>query len=163
MKDPIMDLCDIVRETSYSVHRYLRNGHLEKVYENCLVHRLVKKKVTLRQQYPIDIYDEDGTAIGHFVVDLFVEDRLLVEFEGVFNSSTRTHGAGSRIFARVPAAPCDVNKLRRSNTSNQETYLVTLVPLCGLKLFDTLEYHRRRGIIIQRNRLRFAIEDHLAR
>jgi GxxExxY protein len=81
MKDPVMDLCDIVRETSYSVHRYLRNGHLEKVYENCLVHRLVKKKVTLRQQYPIDVYDEDGTAIGHFVVDLFVEDRLLVELK----------------------------------------------------------------------------------
>jgi GxxExxY protein len=81
MKDPVMDLCDIVRETSYSVHRYLRNGHLEKVYENCLVHRLVKKRVTLRQQYPIDVYDEDGTAIGHFVVDLFVEDRLLVELK----------------------------------------------------------------------------------
>jgi GxxExxY protein len=81
MKDPVMDLCDIVRETSYSVHRYLRNGHLEKVYENCLVHRLVKKRVTLRQQYPIDVYEEDGTAIGHFVVDLFVEDRLLVELK----------------------------------------------------------------------------------
>jgi GxxExxY protein len=81
MKDPIMDLCDTVRETSYSVHRYLRNGHLEKVYENCLVHRLVKKKVTLRQQYPIDVYDEDGTAIGHFVVDVLVEDRLLVELK----------------------------------------------------------------------------------
>jgi GxxExxY protein len=81
MKDPIMDLCDTVRETSYSVHRYLRNGHLEKVYENCLVHRLLKKKVTLRQQYPIDVYDEDGTAIGHFVVDVLVEDRLLVELK----------------------------------------------------------------------------------
>ena len=81
MKDPIMDLFDTVRETSYSVHRHLRNGHLEKVYENCLVHRLVKKKVTLRQQYPIDVYDEDGTAIGHFVVDVLVEDRLLVELK----------------------------------------------------------------------------------
>jgi GxxExxY protein len=59
----------------------LRNGHLEKVYENCLAHRLLKKKVTLRQQYPIDVYDEDGTAIGHFVVDVLVEDRLLVELK----------------------------------------------------------------------------------
>ena len=62
----------------------------------------------------------------------------------------------------MQAAPRHADKLRRSNTSSQETYLVTFVPLCGLKLFDTLEYHRRRGIIIQRNRLRFAIEDHLA-
>jgi len=83
--------------------------------------------------------------------------------EGLFDFRAGTHRANPWIFARVPAAPCDVNQLRRSNTSNQETYPVTLVPLCGLKLFDTLEYHRRRGIIIQRNRLRFAIEDHLTR
>jgi len=81
MKDPIMDLCDVVRETSYSVHRYLRNGHLEKVYENCLVHRLAKKSIALKQQCPIDVYDEDGTAIGHFVVDLLIEDQLLVELK----------------------------------------------------------------------------------
>ena len=73
MKDPIMDLCDVVRETSYSIDRYLRNGHFEKVYENCLVHRLAKKSIALKQQCPIDVYDEDGTAIGHFVVDLLPE------------------------------------------------------------------------------------------
>src|SRR5262245_10345895 len=81
MKNPIMDLCDVVRETSYSVHCYLRNGHFEKVYENCLVHRLAKKAIALKQQCPIDVYDEDGTAIGHYVVDLLVEDQLLVELK----------------------------------------------------------------------------------
>jgi len=70
MKDPVMDLCDIVRETAYAIHCYLRNGHLEKVYENCLAHRLRKKAITLQQQYSIDVYDEDGTALGHFVADL---------------------------------------------------------------------------------------------
>jgi hypothetical protein len=29
----VNELCDIVRETSYAIHQYLRNGHLEKVYE----------------------------------------------------------------------------------------------------------------------------------
>jgi len=81
MKDPIMDLSDIVRETSYSIHRYLRSGHLEKIYENCLAHRLRKRGVTLRQQYPIDVYDEDGTALGHFVVDLLIENRLIIELK----------------------------------------------------------------------------------
>jgi len=81
VKDPIMDLCDVVRETSYSIHSYLRSGHLEKVYENCLVHRLRKRGVTSRQQYAIDVYDEDGTALGHFVVDLLVENQLLVELK----------------------------------------------------------------------------------
>jgi len=31
MRD-IMQLCDLVRETSFSIHKYLRNGHLEKIY-----------------------------------------------------------------------------------------------------------------------------------
>ena len=79
MKDPVMDLCDIVRETSYSIHCYLRGGHLEKVYENCLAHRLGKKGVSLKRQHPIDVYDEDGAPLGHFVADLLVEEQLLIE------------------------------------------------------------------------------------
>ena len=36
----INQLCDIVRETSFAIHSYHRNGHLEKVYQNALVNRL---------------------------------------------------------------------------------------------------------------------------
>jgi len=32
-QDKIFALCDQMRETSFSLHRYLRHGHLEKVYE----------------------------------------------------------------------------------------------------------------------------------
>ena len=38
-------LCDIVRETSFAIHKYLKNGHLEKVYENALAHRLNKQNI----------------------------------------------------------------------------------------------------------------------
>jgi hypothetical protein len=38
----VNELCDIVRETSFAIHKYLRHGHLEKVYERALVHRLLK-------------------------------------------------------------------------------------------------------------------------
>ena len=81
MKDPIMDICDIVRETSYSIHQYLRGGHLERIYENCLAHRLRKKGVAIEQQYSIDVYDEDGTPLGHFVADLIIEGLLIVELK----------------------------------------------------------------------------------
>ena len=81
MKDPIMDLCDIVRETSYSIHQYLRSGHLEKVYGNSVAHRLRKKAIILEQQYPIEVYDEDGTPLGHFVTDLLLEGHLIVELK----------------------------------------------------------------------------------
>jgi GxxExxY protein len=36
----VFKLCDEVGETGFAMHRYLRNGHVEKVYENALVHRL---------------------------------------------------------------------------------------------------------------------------
>jgi PD-(D/E)XK nuclease superfamily len=38
----INDLCDKVRETAYAIHVYHGHGHLEKIYENALVHRLRK-------------------------------------------------------------------------------------------------------------------------
>jgi hypothetical protein len=36
----VMGLCDVVRKTAFSIHCYHKSGHLEKVYENALVHRL---------------------------------------------------------------------------------------------------------------------------
>ncbi|VTU02005.1 Uncharacterized protein OS=Opitutaceae bacterium TAV5 GN=OPIT5_18130 PE=4 SV=1: PDDEXK_3 [Gemmataceae bacterium] len=74
-------LCDIVRETSFAIHRYLRNGHLEKVYENALVHRLRKQGITVVPQHPLKVYDEDGTVLGDYFADLFVENVLIVELK----------------------------------------------------------------------------------
>jgi GxxExxY protein len=80
-KDEIFQLCDLIREVSFAIHRYLHNGHPEKIYENALAHRLRKQGVKLMQQHPIKVYDEDGTLLGSFSVDLFVEDKLIVELK----------------------------------------------------------------------------------
>jgi hypothetical protein len=32
--DDIFKLCDIVRETSFAIHNYLRSGHIEKIYRS---------------------------------------------------------------------------------------------------------------------------------
>lgn len=78
-KQDIKQLCDVIRETSFEIHCYLRHGHLEKIYENALVHRLEKKGIKVEQQYPLSVYDEDDTLLGDFHTDLFVDDRLIVE------------------------------------------------------------------------------------
>jgi len=75
----IMKLCDVVRETGYAAHRYLRNGHVEKVYENSLSNRLRKQGLKVIQQHPLSVFDEDGTLLGEYFADLFVEDKLIVE------------------------------------------------------------------------------------
>ena len=79
----IMELCDVVRETAYAIHRYHRHGHLEKVYENALTHRLRKVGLEVKQQYPLKVYDEDGTIVGDYNADLFVDGRLIVELKAV--------------------------------------------------------------------------------
>ena len=76
-------LCDVVRETSFAIHRYHRHGHLEKIYENALAHRLRKLGVEVVQQHPITVYDEDGTPLGDYFADLFVENSLIVELKAV--------------------------------------------------------------------------------
>lgn len=77
----IKALCDRVRQTSYDIHVYHGHGHLEKVYENALAHRLKKAGLLVEQQYPIRVFDEDGTPIGDYFADLLIEGRLIIELK----------------------------------------------------------------------------------
>ncbi len=77
----IKALSDQVRQTAYDIHVYHGHGHLEKVYENALAHRLRKLGLEVKQQHPIQVYDEDGTMIGDYLADLLVENELIVELK----------------------------------------------------------------------------------
>lgn len=77
----IKALCDLVRQISYDIHVYHGHGHLEKVYENALANRLRKSGLKVDQQYPIKVHDEDGTLIGDYSADLFVEGYLIIELK----------------------------------------------------------------------------------
>jgi GxxExxY protein len=102
----IHELCDIVRETSYAIHVYHGHGHLEKIYENALVHRLRKAGLNVEAQASLQVFDEDGTLLGDYFADLLVEDGLLVELKackaladehtaqllGYLKSARRQHG-----------------------------------------------------------------------
>ena len=79
----ILTLCNIVRQTSFEIHTYLRNGHREQIYENALAHRLRKRGITVEQQQEVRVFDEDGTCLGHLKTDLFIENRLICEIKGV--------------------------------------------------------------------------------
>jgi GxxExxY protein len=70
-----------VRETAFAIHCYHKQGHLEKVYENALAHRLRKQGLDVKQQHPLAVFDEDGTLIGEYFADLFVDNRLIVEIK----------------------------------------------------------------------------------
>jgi GxxExxY protein len=74
-------LCDQIRQIAFRIHTYLGHGHLEKVYENALTHRLRKAGLNVEQQQPIKVFDEDGTVIGDYIADLLVEGILIVELK----------------------------------------------------------------------------------
>jgi GxxExxY protein len=102
----IQVLCDRVRQTAFDIHAFHGHGHLEKVYENALAHRLRKTGLDVKQQHPIKVHDEDGTLIGDYLADLLVEDRLIIELKtakalapehaaqilGYLKSARLTHG-----------------------------------------------------------------------
>ena len=82
-KENILALCDVIRETSYAIYKYLRSGHREHIYENALAHRLSKLGIIVEQQSELRVYDEDGTLLGHLRADLLIENKLICEIKGV--------------------------------------------------------------------------------
>ena len=92
----ILELTDLVRQTAFNIHAYLGNGHLERIYESALVHRLRKLGIQVRQQVPLAVYDEDDHLLGDYFSDLLIEGRLLIELKAV-KALTREHEA--QVFA----------------------------------------------------------------
>ena len=141
MKD-IMELCDTVRETAFAIHRYHKHGHLEKVYENALVHRLRKAGLHVEQQHPLKVYDEDGTLIGEYLADLFIDGRLIVELKatkslgdehtaqilGYLRASRIEHG----LLMNFGAAKFEIRKFALSQSSSSGHFSNLLLFLTSL-------------------------------
>lgn len=75
--------CSKVRQICWDIHSYHGHGHLEKVYENAVAHRLRKAGLDVMQQEPIKVYDEDGTVIGDYHADILLEGWLILELKAV--------------------------------------------------------------------------------
>lgn len=76
------DLTQRVIGAAFEVHNQLGGGFLEKVYENALFYELGKREMRATQQTSLEVC-YDGRVVGHFVADLIVEDRVLVELKAI--------------------------------------------------------------------------------
>ena len=63
---------------AFEVQKVLGYGYLEKVYENALVIEIGERGRMVKQQVALDV-SYKGNMVGHFVADLLVEDKVLVE------------------------------------------------------------------------------------
>lgn len=67
---------------AYEVHRTLKHGFLEKVYETALVYEIKKAGLKVQQQHGIQVKYKDIIA-GEYAADLLVEGCVLVELKAV--------------------------------------------------------------------------------
>lgn len=77
----VIGWCDVIREDALDLYGWLRNGQRENVYENGMFHRLRRRGFEVDQRYPIEVRDRDGTLLGDFYADLFVNGNLIIELK----------------------------------------------------------------------------------
>ena len=68
--------------SAIEVHRVLGPGLLEMIYETALTIEFDEAGISYERQVPIPAYYK-GRALGHYRVDLVVEDLVLVEVKAV--------------------------------------------------------------------------------
>ena len=73
------ELSNIVIGEAIYVHQTLGPGLLESVYEECLVHRLIKRGLHVERQKPIPLIFEEVKLECGFRCDILVERLLIVE------------------------------------------------------------------------------------
>ena len=67
---------------AYKVANSLGNGFLEKVYENAIVHEILKTGLRVQQQYRLKV-KYDGIIVGEYIADLLVEEKVIIELKAV--------------------------------------------------------------------------------
>ena len=98
---------------AYKVSNELGSGFLESVYENALCIELSKEGLVHQQQAPIDVmYCQQ--RVGHFVADLIVENKVLVELKSV---SGFNHQHSAQVINYLRATGLQVGLLINFGTS----------------------------------------------
>jgi GxxExxY protein len=78
--DAINALTEKIIGCAFRVSNGLGCGFLEKVYENALVHELIKSGLRAEAQKELRVY-YDGVDVGEFATDIVVEDLIILEIK----------------------------------------------------------------------------------
>jgi len=76
------DLTGTIIAAAHAVHNTLGHGFLEKVYQNALAIELCERGLTVQLERPITVHYR-GHAVGDYVADMVVDDRVIVEVKAV--------------------------------------------------------------------------------
>ncbi len=73
-----------IRGAVFEVNRVLGHGFLERVYENALIIQLHLRGLRAESQVPLKVFYKEN-AVGEYVADIVVEDKVIVELKAVQN------------------------------------------------------------------------------
>ena len=69
---------------AYNVFNELGFGFLESIYKKAMIIELVKNNLKVESEKPLKVY-YDNQIVGDFFIDLYVEDKVIVELKSVQN------------------------------------------------------------------------------
>jgi GxxExxY protein len=81
-REDMNEITERIIGCAYEVSKVLGCGFLEKVYENALMHEMLRQGLGVKQQVPMSVYYDD-VVVGDYVADIVVEGRVLVELKAV--------------------------------------------------------------------------------
>ena len=76
------ELTGKIIHAAYIVHNILKFGFLESVYQKALKKELVSMGLKCECEKPLGVYYK-GEIVGHFVTDILVEDKVIIELKAV--------------------------------------------------------------------------------
>ena len=67
---------------AYKVFNELGFGFLESIYKKAMIIELAKNNLKVEAEKPLKVY-YDNQVVGDFYIDLFIEDRVIVELKSI--------------------------------------------------------------------------------
>ncbi len=85
---PEKDLTEKIIGCAISVHRELGPGYLEVIYERALAYEFRKQGLMFERQRSVKVF-YDGVEVGEHRIDIFVEEKVVVELKSVERLTSR--------------------------------------------------------------------------
>lgn len=77
------EIIKVILDESFHVHKAVGPGMLEKVYQNCLAHRLGQRGLFVEVEKPIPVVFEDIRMECGYRADLVVEKKIIVDTKNI--------------------------------------------------------------------------------
>ncbi len=98
------DLTYRIIGAAMAVHNTLGPGYKEEVYEAALAAEFARRDIAAARQYPVEV-QHAGLPVALFILDLFVEERVVVEVKALFHQLTHDEMAQVINYLKATGAP----------------------------------------------------------